>query len=364
MTRQQQLLAWYEQHRRSLPWRQIRDPYRIMVSEVMLQQTQAERVIPFFECFLARFPDAAALAAADADTLHRLWKGLGYPSRADRLQAACRQVLEQDAWPKTAVELQQLPGIGPYTAAAVACFAFGQPEAVVDTNVARVYARRDGLRLPVDKKAIWQHAQAELSQTDPIAYNNALMELGATICTAKAVYCERCPWARRCVRKNDDAALLASANPLKVASRRQRYGEAPPAAGEHRQHIVLGLIHHDGRYLVARRPPDKHQGGFWELPGGKRDVGEDDRVALARELREELDVELLAARPFVDYFFRYPDRLLQFHVYRCRLFDPGCAKPMASTTLRWVTPAEFMRLAFPAGNAAIQARFRDYHRLP
>lgn len=362
---QDELLAWYARHRRDLPWRRTRDPYRILVSEVMLQQTQVDRVIPYYERFLAHFPDESALAAAHREELQRCWKGLGYPSRADRLQAACRVVLEEyrGEWPDTAEGLQALPGIGPYTAGAVACFAFARAVPLVDTNVARVYARRDGLEAS-DKKLLWAHAANEVSHADPIGYNNALMELGALVCTARAAHCLVCPWQRRCQGVGDEARQQATANPLKVASAKKRYGEIITDRRKPRQHIVLALIHDDvGRYLVAKRPADKHVGGCWELPGGKREKGEDDRTALAREVHEELGVELMAARPFVTYSHDYGDRYLTFHCYRCRLFDVGAVRPLASEGLAWVTPSEFMDLTFPPANRCVLERMRDYHRL-
>ncbi|HYE04815.1 MAG TPA: NUDIX domain-containing protein [Planctomycetota bacterium] len=361
---QAELLAWYAAVGRDLPWRRTRDPYRVLVSEVMLQQTQVERVLPFYRRFLELFPDAAALAAADADTLHRAWKGLGYPSRADRLQAACRAVLARGgAWPDTPEGLAELPGIGPYTSGAVACFASGRAVAVVDTNVARVYARRDALPRPLPRERIWAHAGAEVDRTEPIAYTNALMDLGATVCTARAPRCGDCPWRDRCASANDALIHAATANPLKVAAAKIAYGDAVTDRAKPRLHIVLALVHHDGRYLVTRRKAAAHCGGKWELPGGKRAKGEPDRVALARELKEELGVELLAARPLVDFSHDYGDRYLTLHCYRCRLFAPESARPLAADDLRWVTPAEFVALDFPAANAPLIARLRRYHRL-
>lgn len=360
---QAELLAWYRLNARDLPWRRSRDPYRILVSEVMLQQTQVDRVLPFYERFLARFPDEAALAAGSDEDIHRLWKGLGYPSRVERLRAACQAVLARGAWPDTPAGLEELPGIGPYTAGAVACFAFARAVPLVDTNVARVYARRDGLALPIDRAALWHHAAAQVPETAPIAWNNALMELGALVCRARAPRCEVCPWAARCRLRGADGAIAASANPLKVASVRTAYGVPISDRSLPRQHIVLALIHHEGRYLVARRRAAAHCGGLWELPGGKREAGEDDRTALAREVQEELGAEVLAARHLLDWNHAYPDRYLSFHLYRCRLFDPAGVRPLAADELRWVSPAELVALPFPEANQPVLARLRRYHRL-
>jgi mutator protein MutT len=256
-----------------------------------------------------------------------------------------------------------LPGIGPYTSGAVACFAFARAVPVVDTNVARVYARRDGLDLPLAKDLIWAHAAREVSANDPVAYTNALMDLGATVCTARSPRCTVCPWLGRCVSSTKPEAHAASSSPLKVASAKVDYGAAPINRKRQPLHIVLALIHHDGKYLVARRRTEQHLGGFWELPGGKRETGEDDRRALARELQEELGLELLAARALMDFAHDYGDRYLAFHVYRCRVFNSQAAKPLASSELRWVTPAELVGLEFPPANRPILARLRRYHRL-
>ncbi|MBA3707819.1 MAG: A/G-specific adenine glycosylase [Planctomycetes bacterium] len=361
---QTELMRWYRTHGRDLPWRHTFDPYRILVSETMLQQTQVDRVIPFYERFLAHFPDERALAVATTDAIHRAWKGLGYPSRVERLQAACRQVIAGGgAWPATPEGLRELPGIGPYTSGAVACFAFGARVPIVDTNVARVYARRDALPLPLDRAAIWPHVAPQVDAVDPIAYNNALMDLGALVCTARKPDCDRCPWSHRCRSRGSADVHTATANPLRVASPKVAYGVAITDRTKPRHHVVLALIHHQDRYLVARRPATAHLGGFWELPGGKRDRGEDDRSALARELAEELGAELLAARALVRFSHAYEDRYLTFHCYRCRLFDPEAVKPLVSEELRWVTPQEFVALRFPPANQPLVERMRRYHRL-
>lgn len=362
---QTQLLRWYAKNARDLPWRRTRDPYRILVSEIMLQQTQVDRVLPYYQRFLEVYPDEYALSRSRMPTLHRLWKGLGYPSRAERLRETCRIICNQrdGQWPDTVEGLQELPGIGPYTSAAVACFAFARTVAVVDTNVARVYARRDGLAMPLDKKALWQHAAIQVHAKNPIAYNNALMEIGALICTARKPRCEVCPWRKDCHSIGDSAAVELRAAPLKVASTKKQYGVAITDRSKPRMHIVLALIHDDGKYLLSKRPKNVHQAGKWELPGGKREKGETDRETLAREVEEELGAEVLSARPFVNFNYEYEDRYLSFHVYRCRLFDAIKAQPLASDAIKWVTPQEFVQQIFPPANAAVVERFRDYHKM-
>ncbi len=217
--------------------------------------------------------------------------------------------------------------------------------------------------MPIDRAALWAAAGAEVDRADPISWNNALMELGALVCTARAAHSDACPWAPGCASRGDAIAIARAAAPLKVAAKRIAYGDqdADPALPRH--HVVLALIHHQDRYLVARRRAGSHLGGCWELPGGKRERGEDDRVALARELAEELGAEVLAARSLLRFEHAYPDRVLSFHCFRVRLFNPDVVAPRASAELRWVTPEEFVALEFPPANAPIQARMRRYHRL-
>jgi A/G-specific adenine glycosylase len=184
--------------RRDLPWRRTRDPYRILVSEVMLQQTQAARVVAYYEAFLARFPDAGALAAAPAADVLTVWSGLGHNRRALALMRAAGMVAER-GWPTTAAGLRSLPGVGPCTAAAIASAAFGEPVAVVDTNVRRVIERLDGrTRTPAALQARAQRLLELESGGEPARaamFNQATMELGATVCTARVARCDACPLA-------------------------------------------------------------------------------------------------------------------------------------------------------------------------
>jgi A/G-specific adenine glycosylase len=186
------ILAWYSAVRRDLPWRRTTDPYRILVSEVMLQQTQVARVVPYYEAWLERFPSAAALAGASSADVLRCWSGLGYNRRALALQAAAAAVV-RDGWPRSVEGLMALPGVGPYTAAAVASFAFGAQAAAVDTNVRRVIERLDRRRRRAPELA--RRAGELLPPGRAGDWNQALMELGATVCTARAPACEACPAA-------------------------------------------------------------------------------------------------------------------------------------------------------------------------
>ena len=245
------LLAWYERVRRPLPWRFTRDPYALLVSEVMLQQTQALRVVPYYERWLSRFPDVVALAEAPVRDVLSLWSGLGYNRRALALQSAARVVAEH-GWPS---DLTTLPGVGPYTAAAVASFAWDAQVVAVDTNVRRVLERRDGVvRGP---RELAERAASLLPVGRAATFNQAMMELGATVCRPRAPLCGSCPVAPGCH------------GPLPAAPRGKRgvrfedtdrwargrvlvallAGEEPPVEGERRERALAGL-ERDG--LVVR----------------------------------------------------------------------------------------------------------------
>jgi A/G-specific adenine glycosylase len=218
------ILDWYAARRRDLPWRRTRDPYRILVSEVMLQQTQVARVVPYYEAFLERFPTEAALADAPAADVLRAWSGLGYNRRALALQAAARLVA-RDGWPADATGLLALPGVGPYTAAAVASFAFDEQVAAVDTNVRRVVERIDGrARRPAE---LAERATALLPAGRAAEWNQAMMELGATVCRGRAAACEECPVVPCASRGRplERALPLALADRARGAQPRERFEE-------------------------------------------------------------------------------------------------------------------------------------------
>jgi A/G-specific adenine glycosylase len=250
------LLAWFRTRQRPLPWRQTRDPYRIWVSEIMLQQTRAGAVIPYYERFLARFPTVEALANSDESALLECWSGLGYYSRARNLRRTAREIILH-GFPRTAEAWQALPGVGPYTAAAVASIAFDEPVAVLDGNVARVLARlvahRGDIRSPKVREKLRAQAQQMLDHRHPGDFNQALMELGATLCLPGRPQCPLCPLARCC-----EARRLGLENELPV-----RLGRREPV----RVDLSVAVVRRGQKLLLVRRPDTVSlMPGFWELP--------------------------------------------------------------------------------------------------
>jgi A/G-specific adenine glycosylase len=247
------LLAWYDRNGRALPWREDRDPYRVWLSEIMLQQTRVAAVIDHYRKFLEKFPNVRKLAQARESSVLAAWSGLGYYRRARMLHAAAKAVVKEHAceFPRTAAGLRELPGIGRYTAAAIASIAFGEPVAVVDGNVERVLSRAYGRRLEAED--LWQAAQQLLQQdaashARPGDFNQALMELGATVCVPGEPKCLLCPAAQLCATR----------------------GELPAIAAKSRQkkrNIVYGLAQHDGQVmLIQRAAHESLMAGMWELP--------------------------------------------------------------------------------------------------
>lgn len=251
------LVEWYRRGHRDLPWRATADPYRIWVSEVMLQQTRAQAVIPYYERFLARFPTLEALAASGEDDVLALWAGLGYYSRARNLRRAARDVAAAGAFPQTYDGIRALPGIGDYTAAAIASIAFGLPHAVLDGNVLRVVARfandASDIAAPRTRQRFRGVAQSWLDPRQPGVFNQALMELGATVCLPKNPLCLLCPLAGFC-----EGRAAGTSSQLPVRLRRTE----PVAVA-----ATLLLIRRRGRVLLQRRhASSRRMAGFWDLP--------------------------------------------------------------------------------------------------
>ncbi len=257
-TLRRRLLAWYRKHGRDLPWRRTRDAYRIWISEVMLQQTTVAAVIPYFERFLDRFPTVHDLARADEQDVLRLWEGLGYYSRARNIHKAARAVVEQHSgvFPESAEELQKLPGIGRYTAGAIASFAFDTAAPIVEANTLRLYCRLIGFegdpRAKVGQDLLWQFAERALPRKAPGELNQALMELGGTVCSVKEPACNQCP-LRRCCRAFRNGKTDSIPRPK----------ARPKITGVTHVNVI---VRRRGAVLLRRHGEDERWSGLWDFP--------------------------------------------------------------------------------------------------
>ncbi len=310
----------------------------------MLQQTRVDQATPYYHRFLKRFPTVKDLAKAERHDVLMAWEGLGYYSRARNLQDAAKQVIDEfdGVFPETYDGIIALKGIGPYTAAAVSSIAFGLPHAVVDGNVIRVISRLFGIRDDVGKTGtkneIQQLADQLLDQERPGDFNQAVMELGATVCTPKNPVCMMCPVSTSCV-----AFRTAETDSLPY--------KAPKKKVPHHQ-IVVGVCRDDeGRMLIALRPEDKMLGGLWEFPGGKVEQSESKEQALQRELREELGVMVSVGEKITEIKHAYSHFKITLNAYECRIEpDQPEPKPKASKELKWIQPEELTDHPFPKAN--------------
>jgi len=338
------LERWYGRHARPLPWRQTSDPYAIWLSEVMLQQTRVETATPYWRLFLERWPTVESLARATPAQVLKAWEGLGYYARARRLPEAARAVVARGGWPRTAAELARLPGVGRYTAGAIASIAFGEAAPVLDGNVRRVWARLFAVTSPPVGKALdrfWLWSARVAASGEPAVVNQALMELGATVCTPRAPACGACPLRRWCLAAGE--------------GRPEAYPKRAPKKAVPQVRAAVGLLWKRGRFLIALRPDDGLLGGLWELPGGKVEPGENPEAALARELEEELGARVAvgAALPPVRHAYSHFKVLL--HPFDCAL-AAGSPPPRAPRPLKWILPRDIPRYAFPAATLRIFAR--------
>ena len=323
------LLFWYQQNARELPWRSSTSPYRTWVSEVMLQQTQVDTVIPYFTKWMTHFPDITALASSDLQEVLSVWEGLGYYSRARNLHKAAKVVIEHydGSLPGNIKTLEKLPGIGPYTAAAIASIAFGADEAAVDGNIRRVLSRffdvQEPARSPEGEKKLWSLARLNLPKGRAGDYNQALMDLGATICTPTNPVCPHCPIADECVAYH---LGIQEERPVKLPRKK-----IPHAT------VTAAVIFKDGKVLLAKRPSQRLLGGLWEFPGGT--LEEEDinlESCLIREIKEELGVQIRIGEPFGVYKHAYTHFKITLHAYFCDLVDGETPQALASDELAWV----------------------------
>jgi A/G-specific adenine glycosylase len=320
------LLRWYRRHRRDLPWRRTADPYRVWVAEVMLQQTRVATVLPYYDRFIGRFPDAATLARASEEEVLSLWSGLGYYRRAQSLRAGARVVVERHGGklPADPEALLRLPGVGRYTAGAISSIAFDLPEPVVDGNVRRVLVRLLGLRTRAgrrsDENRLWDYAAALARGPDPGDLNQALMELGARICVARKPRCPACPLARGC-------RAAATGEPT-------RFPVPRPARPRERVRVLVACVTRGRRVLLERPGRGNPLRGAWDLPalevGPRTPVG---RIGAELSRRHGLEVELVAMLGRADHAIMH--RQLRLEIHACRVRRGGVTGRPA---LRWADP--------------------------
>jgi len=337
------LVNWFKIHQRVLPWRIHYSPYSVWISEIMLQQTQVDRVVPYYHRWMERFPTIGSVAMASLDELLKLWEGLGYYSRVKYLHRAA-QIIQNDysgRFPDQHHVLLKLPGIGPYTAGAIMSIAYNQNFPLVDGNVIRVLARIFNVESSIGdgetKALMWKKAEELISPGESRWLNQALMELGALICTPKNPGCPDCPVYYSC------QSFLFGCVELRPV--------VPPSKKNTPIEVVVGVLMEDGCYLIQQRPPNGLMAGLWEFPGGKIKGGEKPEDALVREFKEELALCTQVGEKITTIKHGYTSFSVTLHAFFCTLV-PSRQSPILhfASTYRWVKPGEFKDFAFPAAN--------------
>ncbi len=330
------LLRWYSRHSRPLPWRETTDPYPIWVSEIMLQQTQVDTVIPYYQRFLTRFPTIQALAAGELEDVLKVWENMGYYGRARNLHSAAKEVVAR--WkgqlPRTRAELLSLPGIGEYTAAAVLSFAFGECIPAVDGNVRRVLSRLYAVSDPLNSrdtlKRIDQLARGLIPPKQASSFNQALMDLGATVCTPRNPLCSVCPLTDICLASQRDLQ-----HALPVMEKRTLL--------RHKQMTAALIRDGKARLLMVRRHPSGLLGGLWKFPGGENRPGEHLEQTVARTVCEETGVRVKVGEAIASVKHAYTHFRITLHAFRCKK-QTGEPRPLACADWRWVSPKALPRL--------------------
>jgi A/G-specific adenine glycosylase len=343
------LLNWYAHSGRDLPWRRSRDPYAIWVSEIMLQQTQVKTVIPYYDRWLTQFPTIAALAAADQQTVLKVWQGLGYYARARNLHRAAQEIVQQygGRFPTELAEVVKLPGIGQTTAGGILSAAFNQPVPILDGNVKRVLSRLLALETPPNRaiKLLWDKSAQLLDPEQPRDFNQALMDLGATLCTPRNPACLLCPWRSHCrayaLNRQHELPMTESRSPLP------------------RKSIGVAVIWNDQRQiLIDRRRQDGLLGGLWEFPGGKIEPDETIADCIRREIQEELGIEIEVGEHLITIDHTYTHFHVTLNVHHCQHLS-GEPTPIECDEVRWVLPEELDKFPFPKANVQIIEAIRQ-----
>ena len=338
---QEQLLNWYQQNHRQLPWRETLDPYRIWVSEVMLQQTQVKKVLPYYEKFIRRFPDITTLAQADLSDVLKEWELLGYYARARHLHKAAQiiKTTYNGQVPSNYKEFRKIPGVGDYIAAAVLSIAYKQNLPVLDGNVKRVLARIFQIEKPVNHasslKYFYQQAEQLLYRKSPDHYNQALMELGATVCIPQNPRCYLCPVSKFC---------SAFQNGKQYDYPKKKRKKKIP-----QYKIVVGVIQKDGKILITQRKLKGLLAGLWEFPGGKMKQGEKAEKACLREIEEELGLRVKINQHLTQIKHAYTHFKIVMDVFLCQYIS-GSIHLKSAIAYHWIKISEIDTYPFPGAN--------------
>jgi A/G-specific adenine glycosylase len=336
--------VWFAENQRTLPWRNVKDPYAIWISEVMLQQTQVQTVIPYFLRFLKSFPRVTDLARSETDRLLKEWAGLGYYSRARNLQKAARMIVDQFAgkFPKNYDDVLRLPGVGAYTAAAILSIAFDQPFAVLDGNVTRVLVRLLNIRGNAKSSTVQRNlrsaAQQLLPEVNPGDFNQAVMELGATLCSPRRPKCLFCPWQKECLAWREG-----------VQEELPEKGSRPAIR---RSYQAAAVIRHRGRYLIIRRAGHRLLEGFWEFPVTEFEEREGAADSLSRWLLENYDLRIHHLRPYMTVNHSITTRRIELNVFQAEL-DAGAKPHTQRRDCRWIRLSESNRYPFAAASRKV-----------
>lgn len=330
------LEAWFKRYGRHFPWRENRDPYSVWISEIMSQQTQIDRVAnDFFPRFTKSFPTVNALAAADWEMVYPVWEGLGYYNRGKNLLKAARVIVEkhEGQLPKTAIELEALPGIGKYTAHAIMAFAFDKKVPAIDTNISKI------ITVLWPQKDTVAVAQALVDEaTSGYVWNSAMMDLASALRAGQKIEgpLGETYFAYESVRE----AFKPKRKKLPVKKKAEKLTKR-----KHRIEVGIACIWRDGKYLIQARPTGKSFAGSWEFPGGKREIGESFRDCVKREIQEEVGLNVSVRPHFYEelHDFERTELLLRFH--RCQI-QAGEPKPLEAQQIKWVSPQEFGEIDF------------------
>lgn len=331
------LLKWFKQQQRDLPWRKTDDPYCIWVSEVMLTQTRVETVLEYYHRFIQTFPDIQSLAAATLDDVLKRWEGLGYYARARNLHRSARVLAERgQGVPRDLEALRKLPGIGRYTAGAILSMAFNQRTAAVDGNVGRVLSRLHADDSGKDAQ-LWASADALMAKARrPQLHNQALMELGATVCTPRNPACGACPLTADC--------LAHAQGDMELYPRRMTPKRIPT------HDVCAGMVWSDGRFLIVRRPPHGLLGGLWDLPSARRAAGERLTMACRRAVAELTGAEVHVDEEIASVEHVFTHFRMRLHAFSCGLRGGGVIE---TDDRRWIVPPQRKDHAFPTATRRV-----------